>query len=154
MISNVSQLTINEIGILEGFKELHKVDKRIPLSIWFETILATKLKDLSNGDLAKMIRQKIYIKSVTPEALKRLKVNPIAGYLGDGGLLESLVSVENDVWKGAPEIAYTLLIFLEEFMAFFHANQLTFPEDEERFSNEDREEYFQNLLSIKKHIWR
>lgn len=152
MISNVSELTIDEIGTLEGFTEPHEVDERIPLSIWFETILATKLKDLSDGDLAKMIRQQIYIKSVTPEALKRLKANPIAGYLGDGELLESLLSVESDTWKEASEIKHTVLVFLEEFIALFHANQLIFPEDEDRFSNEDREEYLQHLLTFKKRI--
>lgn len=152
MISNVSELTIDEIGTLEGFTEPHEVDERIPLSIWFETILATKLKDLSDGDLAKMIRQQIYIKSVTPEALKRLKANPIAGYLGDGELLESLLSVESDTWKEASEIKHTVVVFLEEFIALFHANQLTFPEDEDRFSNEDREEYLQHLLTFKNRI--
>lgn len=91
---------------------------------------------MSDGDLAKMIRQQIYIKSVTPEVLKRLKVNPIAGYLGDGELLESLLSVESDTWKEASEIKHTVLVFLEECIVLFHANQLTFPADEDRFSNE------------------
>ncbi|WP_275591247.1 contact-dependent growth inhibition system immunity protein [Paenibacillus sp. 19GGS1-52] len=134
---------------LEGFAEEFVVDEDVPLSIWYDSILNVRLKDLNDGDVAKLIRQMIHLHSIIPEALERLKENPVAGYLGDGEVLEAIAKVEKREWDKNPDVCESVSSFIDGFIHLFENNKLNFPEDEERFSNQEREEYYQMLKEIR-----
>lgn len=104
---------------------------------------------MNDGDVAKLIRQMIHLHSIIPEALKRLKENPVAGYLGDGEVLEAIAKVEKREWDKNPDICELVSSFIDGFIHLFENNKLNFPEDEERFSNQEREEYYQMLKEIR-----
>lgn len=82
MNENLSELTINEISKLEGFTEDFEVDEDVPLSVWYNSIQKKKIKNLNHGDIAKLIRQTMHLQYIIPEALNRLRINPLVGYLG------------------------------------------------------------------------
>ncbi|KWX79965.1 hypothetical protein AMQ84_05075 [Paenibacillus riograndensis] len=129
MNGNISELTINEISKLEGFTEDFEVDEDVPLSVWYNSIQKVKLKDLNHGDVAKLIRQTMHLEYVIPEALKRLRVNPLAGYLGDGEILEAIALVNENEWDGNSVVCSMLSGFVEEFLHLIKNNELNFPED-------------------------
>ncbi|MFF2910055.1 contact-dependent growth inhibition system immunity protein [Paenibacillus sp. NPDC057934] len=138
MKHNLRNLTINEISKLEGFTEEFKVDEDVPLSVWYNNI--QRLSDLSDGDIAKLIRQTMHLRYTIPEAMSRLRENPLAGYLGDGEILEAIAQLDEKEWDDNPPVASILGSFIEDFLTLFSNNKLAFPEDRERFSTQDREE--------------
>lgn len=146
MNENLSELTIDDISKLEGFTEDFEVDEDVPLSVWYNGIQRTKLKDLKHGDVAKLIRQTMHLEYVIPEALKRLRINPLAGYLGDGEILEAIAQVNENEWDENSVVTSMLSSFIEEFLRLIKTNELSFPEDKEIFSDQEREEYYQLLL--------
>ncbi|MGC5326552.1 contact-dependent growth inhibition system immunity protein [Brevibacillus sp. SYSU BS000544] len=92
-------LTLDEIAIKEGFTSPFIVDEKVPLSKWFGSVLDVKLKDLSDGDIARLIRQKFHLTYIIPEALYRLYQNPLAGDLYDAEILISMNEVKDQFWK-------------------------------------------------------
>ncbi|OKP95147.1 contact-dependent growth inhibition system immunity protein [Paenibacillus sp. P46E] len=154
MNESLSELTIDNILRLEGFTKDYKVDEDVPLSVWYDSILKTKLKYLNHGDIAKLIRQTMHLAYVFPEALNRLRIDPLAGYLGDGEILEAIAQVNEHEWDENTVVCSLLSSFVEEFLRLIKNNELNFPEDKERYSDQEREEYYQLLLKIKTTLQR
>lgn len=63
------------------------------------------LKEFTDGDLAKMIRQKFSLNYLVPVAVARLIDEPFAGYLYDGELINAVDNVPTDFWQGNPDLA-------------------------------------------------
>ncbi|NOU78465.1 hypothetical protein GC101_06175 [Paenibacillus sp. LMG 31459] len=150
MNGNLEELTIDDISKLEGLTEVFEVDEDVPLSVWYNSIRKVKLKDLNHGDVAKLIRQSMHLKYVIPEALNRLRINPLAGYLGDGEILEAIAQVNEEEWDENFIVKSMINSFVEDFLHLIKTNELNFPEDKEIYSDQEREEYHQLLLRIKK----
>lgn len=74
-------------------------DTRWPLPRWYLSIRDKHLCELSEGDIARLIRQRIYLDFVIPEAVARLRRNPIAGDMCFGEILWVLARVEVDYWR-------------------------------------------------------
>ncbi|MEK4063785.1 MULTISPECIES: contact-dependent growth inhibition system immunity protein [unclassified Paenibacillus] len=149
MNENLSELTINEISKLEGFTEDFEVDEDVPLSVWYNSIQKKKIKNLNHGDIAKLIRQTMHLQYIIPEALNRLRINPLVGYLGDGEIMEAIAQVNENEWDENSIVTSMLSSFVEEFLCLLKNNELNFPEDKEVYSDQEREEYYQLLLKIK-----
>ncbi|MCD1258177.1 hypothetical protein B5M42_004900 [Paenibacillus athensensis] len=144
-INDYGKLTINEISKLEGHEGEHEVDERLPLSVWYGRILDKKLADLSDGDIAKLIRQNVHLPHVVPEGIKRIHLNPIAGDLGDFELLEAFNYIDVEEWKLELQLSYEVKIFFIKLLEKIERNELDLPQDKERFSEEDREELKGNI---------
>ncbi|UQZ32250.1 hypothetical protein C2I18_01025 [Paenibacillus sp. PK3_47] len=149
MNENINELTIGEISKLEGFTEEVEVDEDVPLSVWYNSIQKKKIKNLNHGDIAKLIRQTMHLKYVIPEALNRLRLNPLAGYLGDGEIMEAIAQVNENEWEENSIVTSTISSFIDEFIRLIKNNELNLPEDREVYSDQEREEYYQLLLKIK-----
>lgn len=100
------ELTLDEIAMKEGFTEPFIVDEEVPLSKWFGRIQNIRLKDLSDGDLAKLLRQDFHLKYTVSEALNRLIQNPFAGDLYDGEILVSMNEIEESFWMENKKLAF------------------------------------------------
>ncbi len=79
---------------IEGFYEEIAVEKSVPLSGWFAGIMNKKLKYLSDGSIARLVRQHFHLKYVVPEANLRLSSNQLAGEHYEGELINSMNSVK------------------------------------------------------------
>lgn len=69
------------------------------LPLWYDKIREKKVGNLSNGDVARLIRQNMYIEYIVPEALERLKDNPFLGELYDGEILKTLYNLDFNFWE-------------------------------------------------------
>ncbi|MFD1886474.1 contact-dependent growth inhibition system immunity protein [Paenibacillus wenxiniae] len=88
MDTDYRDLSVSKISALLGIAD-DVPDERIPLSIWMEYIKNYKIKNLTDGNIAKLIRQEIFLEYIIPEALQRIQIDPLAGSLGDGELVEA-----------------------------------------------------------------
>ncbi|MEK3685847.1 contact-dependent growth inhibition system immunity protein [Paenibacillus sp. FSL R10-2736] len=150
MNGNLGELTIDDISKLEGHTKVFEVDEDVPLSVWYNSTRKIMLKDLNHGDVAKLIRQTMHLEYVIPEALNRLRINPLAGYLGDGEIMEAIAQVNEEEWDKNFIVKSMVSSFIEDFLYLIKTNKLNFPEDKEIYSDQEREEYYQLLLRIKK----
>lgn len=62
------------------------------------------LKDFTDGDLRRLIGQKISLDYLAPLALMRLIDEPFAGDWYSGDVLHNLLTLPSDFWKGHPEL--------------------------------------------------
>ncbi|AOR65485.1 contact-dependent growth inhibition system immunity protein [Pectobacterium wasabiae] len=76
-------------------------NKRSSLDEWFSGILDAPLDELDVSDVARAIRQDLFLADVLPKAEIILKKNPLAGYDYDGQLISSIVSLNSDKIKVA-----------------------------------------------------
>ena len=66
------------------------------------------LKDFTDFDLARMIRQKIDLDWLIPVALVRLLDEPDAGELYDGELVTAVIKLPSGFWAGHPDLSRSL----------------------------------------------
>lgn len=149
MDTNYSDLSLSKISSLMGIPD-DEPDERIPLSIWIDNIKDYKIKELTDGDIAKLIRQEIFLDYIVPEAINRIEKNPLAGSLGDGEILESFSMVSVDIWKSeGQKFCKELKLLLEEFLMKLQSFKLDIPYHTERFDDLDQADL---AKSIKKAI--
>lgn len=80
-----------------------KQDTRYGLPRWYLTIRGKRLCELSDGDVARLIRQDMYLDFVVPEAVARLRRDPLAGEMYEGEIVRVLARVEADYWLQHPD---------------------------------------------------
>ncbi|WP_010503354.1 contact-dependent growth inhibition system immunity protein [Paenibacillus elgii] len=117
MLVDYGNLTVDEIAKLEGFHDEIEVDPRLPLSKWFFKVKDIKLKDLDDGDIARLIRQDYHLFYVLPEAMKRLRKNPLSGRSYEGELLNSFDSIQDDFWTTAKGYKENVTFLLNEILS-------------------------------------
>lgn len=71
-----------------------------PLDEWFDEIIDIPLSKLLVGDIARLIRQHVFIDEILPYALTILSSDPLAGDSYDGQLISSLATLnKGDIEK-------------------------------------------------------
>lgn len=70
-----------------------------PLEIWYEEVRNIPIADLASGDVAKAIRQNVWLEQILPRAVEILKSDPAAGDKYEGELVVALSSVPPAFWK-------------------------------------------------------
>lgn len=73
------------------------------LDDWYLSIRETPIEELSDGDVFRSVRQRIYVDHTVPEALKRLIKDPLAGDLYDGQGIVSLADLSAQFWSAHPQ---------------------------------------------------
>ena len=84
------------------------------LGDWYQSVRSVAISAMTNGDLARSLRQKIFLHVIVPEVLKRLKNDPLAGDQFDGELVASLNSVAPSDWRALGSVKAEALISLRD----------------------------------------
>lgn len=71
----------------------YEANNRSSLDEWFSDILDVPLENLSVGDLARAIRQDLFLAEILPKAEIILKQDPLAGEDYDGQLISSIATL-------------------------------------------------------------
>ncbi|MDC9817935.1 contact-dependent growth inhibition system immunity protein [Pectobacterium polonicum] len=79
----------------------YEPNKRSSLDEWFSGILDVSLDELDVSDVARAIRQDLFLAAVLPKAEIILKNNPLAGDDYDGQLISSIASLNSEKIKVA-----------------------------------------------------
>ena len=73
-------------------------NERSSLGDWYQSIRMLPIGELSVGDLARAVRQKLFLRVIILEVFKRLLEDPLAGEQFDGELIASLGSLTSADW--------------------------------------------------------
>lgn len=92
-------LSIVEIEKKEGtYSEPIVCDISSPLSIWHEKVRLKKIRNLSLLDLARCLRQDVYVEYIIPEVLHRLWRDPMSGDI-PGEIVNALLRIDDSFWR-------------------------------------------------------
>jgi len=90
--------TFRDLLIAEGSN--YEPNTRSSLDEWFSSILDVPLDELDVGDIARAIRQDLFLVHVLPRAESLLREDPLAGDDYDGQLISSIASLSHNEAKG------------------------------------------------------
>ena len=91
------ELTIVEIEQMKGVR-YEGIIIESALTIWYDQIRLKKLCDLTDGDIARCIRQEIFLDYTIDEALYRIALDPFVGEQYDGEIIFNLAKLDKDFW--------------------------------------------------------
>jgi hypothetical protein len=74
------------------------IHPRCSLEEWYVSVRDTPIRDLSVGDLARAIRQKLFLHALVPLVVERPTADPLAGDIYDGELLVALRNIPKAFW--------------------------------------------------------
>ena len=89
-------------------------NNRSSLDEWFSGILDVSLDELNVGDVARAIRQDLFLADVLPKAEVLLKQDPLAGEDYDGQLIASIASLDSDEVKAVLPFFQRISYFLNQ----------------------------------------
>lgn len=95
-----TDLRIIDIERMNGisYDETHENEGSLPQ--WYKSIRNCKVSQLSDGDLAKLIRQDFNLEFIVIESIDRLYKDPLLGEQFDGELIEALaMKVSRLFWQ-------------------------------------------------------
>ncbi|UYA60502.1 hypothetical protein NAL19_2367 [Pectobacterium sp. F1-1] len=84
------------------------------LDEWFSSVIDVSLDELGVGDVARAIRQDLFLADVLPKAEIILKQDPLAGDDYDGQLISSISSLNSDEIKVALPCFQRISSFLNQ----------------------------------------
>lgn len=90
--------TFRDLLIAEGGN--YEPNTRSSLDEWFSSIVDAPLDELDVGDIARAIRQDLFLVHVLPRAESILRGDPLAGDDYDGQLISSIASLSHKEAKG------------------------------------------------------
>lgn len=89
--------TFRNLLIAEGSN--YELSTRSSLDEWFSSIVDVPLDELDVGDIARAIRQDLFLVHILPRAESIFKGNPLAGYNYGGQLISSITSLSHNEAK-------------------------------------------------------
>lgn len=92
----------------------YESNNRSSLDEWFSSILDVPIDELEVGDVARAIRQDIFLAEVLPKAEVILRKDPLAGEDYDGQLISSIASLNYDEIKSALHSLQSISAFLNQ----------------------------------------
>ncbi len=146
IVSSVSLLHIVDIEKQLGISE-PVTDSRYSLPKWYERIRSKTIGDLTDGDLARLLRQNMYVEFIFPEVLERLESKPLIGELYDGELITALSILDPVHWGKSDVLTRQLLNIIDSITVNGQLRQgLELPSDEEE------SQIIESLTEIRKRI--
>lgn len=88
-------------GKLLLINNYYEPNRRSSLDEWFSSILDVPIDELEVGDVARAIRQDVFLTEVLPKAEDILRKDPLAGEDYDGQLISSIATLNYDEVKSA-----------------------------------------------------
>lgn len=92
----------------------YEPNSRSSLDEWFSSILDIPIDELDVGDVARAIRQGVFLAEVLPKAEVILRKDPLAGEDYDGQLISSIASLNYDEIKSALPSLQNISTFLNQ----------------------------------------
>lgn len=92
----------------------YEPNRRSSLDEWFSSILDVPIDELEVGDVARAIRQDIFLTEVLPKAEDILRKDPLAGEDYDGQLISSIATLNYDEIKSALPSLKSISAFLNQ----------------------------------------
>lgn len=92
----------------------YEPNSRSSLDEWFSSILDIPIDELDVGDVARAIRQGVFLAEVLPKAEVILRKDPLAGEDYDGQLISSIASLNYDEIKSALPYLQNISSFLNQ----------------------------------------
>jgi hypothetical protein len=92
----------------------YEPNNRSSLDEWFSRILDIPIDELEVGDVARAIRQDIFLAEILPKAEIILKKDPLAGEDYDGQLISSIASLNYDEIKPVLPSLQSISSFLNQ----------------------------------------
>lgn len=75
------------------------------LDEWYASVRAKPLSSLTDGDMARAVRQKLFLQYSVQETIRRLRLDPLAGDKYDGELMGAFGELASADWRGlGPEV--------------------------------------------------
>lgn len=109
-------ISIEEIDIIKGIAYDSKYENQSTLPAWYKSIRSKKVSQLSDGDLARFIRQGMYLEHILFECINRLYKNPCSGEKYDGELIEVISkNIDASFWIENEECRKHMSNFLSHF---------------------------------------
>ena len=145
-MSSVSGLGIMDIETCLGITE-PVIDSSYSLPKWYERIRSLKIGDLTDGDLARMLRQDLYVEYILLEVLERLESNPLTGEMYEGELITAFSKVKTAYWVQSDEVKGGLLSIVD---ALVVNGRLT--SDYELISSDEESQIIECLIELRSKI--
>lgn len=145
MMMPEKNLTITQIEELLALPYDSAVEESA-LSSWYDSIRGKRLTELTDGDVARLLRQKMYPEFIVPEATRRLMMNPFAGELFDGEMLEKVSQIPASFWKREPELMKEARMLIQVLL------DGDIPNPVNELDEVDREEFFDNVQRLKESL--
>ncbi|SFT02662.1 contact-dependent growth inhibition system immunity protein [Marininema halotolerans] len=139
-------LTIEEIERLYGV-EYEGIVGPYGLPIWYDGIRKKKLSELREDDIARLIRQDLYVDYAIEEGLKRVKDDPAGGYKVDGEILLALAKMKKKYWLEYPALrrkAFEVILFIRVNYSVIR--------DDDSLMEIDKIDIYESLFEIEKNI--
>lgn len=92
----------------------YEPNSRSSLDEWFSSILDVPIDELEVGDVARGIRQDIFLAEILPKAEIILQKDPLAGEEYDGQLISSIASLNHDEIKSVLPSLQRISSFLNQ----------------------------------------
>jgi hypothetical protein len=107
-----NDLKIEDIELKLNIKPHIDTTEPSALEKWYTSISKKSLSELSDGDVARFIRQDLFLEYIIPEALRRVSLNPLAGGQYNGEIVSSLEKVSFSFWDMEPKLKNKVIILL------------------------------------------
>lgn len=148
IINKFSNLTIEDIEEKDGITLQSFNDQKYPLDLWYQGVRNSKICELSDTDIARFVRQNLYLIYILPEVLSRISQNPFTGDIYSGELIASLVKIGDDFW-----FSNTILMKeTKDLIDSFNKNQLM--NSFEWLYEGEEDEYLNRVLIIQEKLSR
>ncbi|MGI6123977.1 MAG: contact-dependent growth inhibition system immunity protein [Acetivibrionales bacterium] len=103
---------IERISDIEYIKQISydvKDENESVLACWYSIVRNKRLSELTDGDIARFIRQNLYLEYILPEATVRITKNPLASELYNGEIIRMISQIEDTFWKENKALCNDLL---------------------------------------------
>ncbi|WP_033790222.1 contact-dependent growth inhibition system immunity protein [Pantoea septica] len=102
----------------------YKRNNHLSLDEWFNGILDIPLDELDVGDIARAIRQDLFLAEILPRAEVILRQDPLAGEDYDGQLISSIASLDSNKARSVLPALGRISYFLNQLDKFISDNKL------------------------------
>lgn len=145
LLNTRRDIKILDVEKEKGIKDSSIIKDDSSLSKWYHNIRDKRLSSLADGDISRLVRQQLYLEYVIPEAIERLKKNPLSGEQYTGELLTALYKLDESIWSSNNPVIEKLIDLCNK----IDDVRLTLIRDYEWIYEEEAEEFFTKVLSLK-----
>lgn len=122
-----NQMKIKE---LYGCEYESSEEELYPLQNWYNQLIDKTIQDITPGDVARMLRQKMFPGLAMTKAIELLRENPFAGELYEGEILAAIAGMEASITASDKKELQSVLKDANERMA---EHEWTYNGEEDEF---------------------
>ncbi len=140
-------MTIEEIEISEGINYVNTYEIQAVLPAWYKDVRSKKLSQLSYGDLARFIRQGMYLEHIIYECINRLYKNPFSGDKYNGEIVEVLSKkIDVSFWQENEKYKK----YMSDFLNYFSSNVSIESHDE--LDDFEKDEILESIKQLRRNL--